>query len=134
MLSINKIDFFWTRGWRSESLDRNRKKTQEELLMLDLIKEKPKARTEEIVMLWLKEIKYVNGGEYGQEKHRLQVSQYKIIMNSSNKIDLEDYIFALPRNNDSMFTIIINPHTNNYELWTIEWEEAERFSDEFWEN
>gem|GEM_PF-3271530 len=41
-------------------------------------------------------------------------------MNSSNKIDLEDYIFALPRNNDSMFTIIINPHTNNYELWTIE--------------
>lgn len=134
MLSINKNDFFWTRGWRSASLDRHREKTQEELLMLDLIKEKPKARTEKIVMLWLKEIKYVNGGDYAQEKHRLKISQYKVIMKASNKLDLEDYIFALPKNNDSMFTIIINPLTNDYELWTIEWEEVERFKEEFWEN
>jgi len=133
MLNISRWKFLWSRTWKNKSLEESRKKTQKELLILDL-KEEPKPRIEKTIMLWLKEVKYVEGWNYEQEKHRLKVSQYQMIMKSANKWDLEDYIFSLAKNNDSMFSIIINPLTNKYELWTIEWEEVERFTDEFWEN
>ncbi len=134
LMNIKKMGALFWRTDKTDSLAAaHTKKTQKELLVLNLPKES-KPRKERTKMIGLKEIKYIDGGHYEQERTRLEVSQYQKITDSLNKDDLENYIFALPKNNDSMFTIILNPYTNKYELWTIEWEELERFQDEFWEN